>query len=186
MPLPPLATLDQLEDWLQVPRGSAPENTVNLALAIASDMVRREARQTFTVRTSTLSVRIDDGRIMLAGPVLSVDSVEVADTALTEGTDWELDGDTICLASPCRWRTSRRARVTWEHGMEVVPLEVVGLVLDVTARACVNPKNLRQESTGQRSVTFASETLATSLAQVEIDKLARYRPQKGLTSRWGR
>ncbi|MDX2551331.1 hypothetical protein [Streptomyces stelliscabiei] len=186
MPLPPLATVEQLEDWLQVPRGSAPENTVTLALDIASDMVRREAKQTFTVRTSTLSVRIDDGRIMLAGPVRSVTSVEVAGTTLTEGTDWELDGDEICLVGAYRWRSCRRARVTWEHGLDVVPMEVVGLVLDVTARACVNPKNLRQESTGQRAVTFASETLATSLAQVEIDKLARYRPAKGLTSRWGR
>ncbi|MFM9589730.1 hypothetical protein ACKI1J_15605 [Streptomyces scabiei] len=184
MPLPPLATVEQLEDWLQIPRGSAPTNTVNLALAIASDMVRREAKQTFTVRTSTLSVRIDDGRIMLAGPVRSVGSVEVAGSTLTEDTDWELDGDVICLAAPCRWSAYRRARVTWTYGLEVVPMEVVGLVLDVTARACVNPKNLRQESTGQRSVTFASETLATSLAEVEVDKLARYRPAKGLTSRW--
>lgn len=186
MPLPPLATVAQLEDWLQVPRGSAPENTVSLALDIASDMVRREARQTFTVRTSTLSVRIDDNRIALAGPVHSVASVEVAGKALSEGSDWELDGDTVCLASPYHWRDCRRARVTWEHGLAVVPMEVVGLVLDVTARACVNPKNLRQESTGQRSVTFAAETLATSLAQVEIDKLARYRPARSLTSRWGR
>jgi len=185
-PLPPLATIEQLEDWLQVPRGSAPVNTVTLALDIASDMVRREAKATFTVRTSTLSVRIDEGRITLAGPVRSVASVEVAGQTLTMGTDWELDGDAVCLASPYHWRTYRRARVTWEHGWPVVPMEIVGLVLDVTARACVNPKNLRQESTGQRSVTFASETLATSLAQVEVDKLVRYRPDRSLTSRWGR
>jgi hypothetical protein len=183
-PLPPLATVEQLEDWLQVPRGSAPENTVNLALAIASDMVRREARNTFTVRTTTLGLRVEDGRIALAGPVHSVASVVITGQTLTEGTDWELDGDEVRLCSPYRWRTCGRALVTWTYGLQTVPMEVVGLVLDVAARACVNPKNLRQESTGQRSVTFAAETLATSLAQVEIDKLARYRPVKGLTSRW--
>ncbi len=184
--LPPLATVEQLEDWLQVPRGSAPTNTVTLALDIASDLVRREAKNTFTVRTSTLAVRIVDGRISLAGPVVSVGGIVMDGQTLTEGTDWERDGEEICLASPYRWRSCRRALVTWTYGWPVVPMEVVGLVLDVAARACVNPKSLRQESTGQRSVTFAAETLATSLAQVEIDRLARYRPQRSLTSRWGR
>lgn len=180
--LPPLATKEQLEDWLQVPRGSAPENTVNLALGIASDMVRREAKTTFTVRTTTAVKRAEDGCIRLAGPVQSVAAVVVDGVTLTEGADWELESDSLRLGYRFRWCT--RARVTWTHGWPVVPMEVVGLVLDVTARACVNPKNLRQESTGQRSVTFASETLATSLAEVEKDKLARYRPAAALTSRW--
>lgn len=184
--LPPLATKEQLEDWLQVPRGSAPAGTVTLALDIASDMVRREAKTTFTVRTSTVAKQITDGRIALAGPVVSVAGITVSGTALDQGGDWELEGDEVRLVRPHLWRSGHRAVVTWTHGWPVVPMEIVGLVLDVTARACVNPKNLRQESTGQRSVTFASETLATSLAQVEIDKLARYRPQRSVTSRWGR
>ena len=186
MALPPLATVEQLEDWLQVPRGSAPGATVTLALQIASDMIRREARQTFTQRSDTVSLRVEDGRIALPGPVVSVTSVIIGGTTLQEATDWETDGDAVCLTSPGRWLRWRRAVVTWTHGYPVVPDEVLGLVLDVAARACVNPKNLRQESTGQRSVTFASETLATSLAQVEIDKLQRYRPQRTPTSRWGR
>ncbi|MEV0526634.1 hypothetical protein AB0I66_24635 [Streptomyces sp. NPDC050439] len=185
-PLPPLATIEQLEDWLQVPRGSAPVNTVSLALDIASDMVRREARTTFTVRTMTAPSRIvEGGRIRLPGPVQSVASVTVSGTDLTEDSEWQLQDDTVQLLGR-RYYLCGRARVTWTFGWPVVPMEVVGLVLDVTARACVNPKNLRQESTGQRSVTFASETLATSLAQVEIDKLARYHPHRSLTSRWGR
>lgn len=184
--LPPLATVEQLEDWLQVPRGSAPQDTVYLALHIASDMVRREAKTTFTVRTLTAWRLVEDGQIVLAGPVQSVGAVVLDGNTLTEGADWEAEGDVIRLASAYRWRSCRRARVTWTFGWPVVPMEVVGLVLDVTARACVNPKNLRQESTGQRSVTFASETLATSLAEVEKDKLARYWPAASLTSRWGR
>lgn len=185
MPLPPLATVEQLEDWLQVPRGSAPVNTVTLALGIASDMVRREAKCTFTVRTMTAWRRIEDGWIRLPGPVHSVDQVVIDGTTLVEGTDWEAQGD-VRMRNPYRWRSCGRAQVTHTFGWSVVPMEVVGLTLDVTARACVNPKNLRQESTGQRAVTFASETLATSLAQVEKDKLERYRPTASLTSRWGR
>ncbi|MFI5859155.1 hypothetical protein [Streptomyces parvulus] len=181
--LPPLATKEQLEDWLQVPRGSAPENTVNLALDIASDMIRREAKTTFTVRTMTMSRRIEDGRIRLPGPVRSVAAVIIDGVTLTESADWANDEDGVSLVY--RFWRHRRAQVTWTFGWPVVPMEIVGLALDVTARACVNPKNLRQESTGQRSVTFASETLATSLADVEKDKLARYRPATALTSRWG-
>ncbi|MEY2249315.1 hypothetical protein AB8A21_41460 [Streptomyces sp. BF23-18] len=185
MTLPPLATVAQLEDWLQVPRGSAPVNTVTLALGIASDMVRREAKTTFTVRTVTVWKAIEDGEIRLPGPVTSVGAVVLDGSTLAEGTDWVLEGDVIRLTSLYRRRCGR-ARVTFTFGWPVVPMEIVGLVLDVGARACVNPKNLRQESTGQRSVTFASETLATSLADVEKDKLARYRPVASLTSRWGR
>ncbi|MGW6008671.1 hypothetical protein [Streptomyces sp. NPDC055210] len=184
MPLPPLATVEQLEDWLQVPRGSAPENTVNLALDIASDMIRREAKTTFTVRTRTDRFPAEGGEIALPGPVHSVASVTISGQALDPQT-WDVVRDTIQLVGPVRC-PRRWADVTWTYGWSVVPMEVVGLVLDVTARACVNPKNLRQESTGQRAVTFASETLATSLAQVEIDKLARYHPARSLTSRWGR
>ncbi|MFE4051235.1 hypothetical protein [Streptomyces sp. YIM B13518] len=186
MPLPALATVEQLEDWLQVPRGSAPADTVNLALDIASDMVRREAKTTFTVRTLTAWRLIEDGLIQLTGPVQSVGGITVTGTTLTEDTDWQQEGDAVRLLDRYRWRGCGRARVTWTFGWPVVPMEIVGLVLDVTARACVNPKNLRQESAGQRSVTFASETLATSLAEVEKDKLARYRPAASLTSRFGR
>ena len=186
MPLPPLATVAQLEDWLQVPRGSAPEGTVDLALDIASDMVRREARTTFTVRTVVAPDRlVESGYIRLAGPVQSVTSVTVQGTPLAEDTEWGVQGDGVQLLGRLeRW--CGRARVEWTFGWPIVPMEVVGLVLDVTARACVNPKNLRQESTGQRAVTFASETLATSLAEVEKDKLKRYRPTAMLTSRFGR
>ncbi|EFL01590.1 predicted protein [Streptomyces sp. SPB78] len=178
--LPPLATVEQLEDWLQVPRGSAPVPTVTLALNIASDMIRREARQTFTVRTDTLSLTVHGGRVYLPGPVSDVAEVTSRGQALDRGREWESGGDVLILFGRC----PARVTVTFTHGWPVVPFEVVGLALDVAARACVNPKNLRQESTGQRSVTFASETLATSLAQVEVDKLARYRPVRSPSSSW--
>ncbi|KDN73919.1 hypothetical protein DF19_41715 [Streptomyces olindensis] len=185
MPLPPLATVAQLEDWLQVPRGSAPEGTVSLALDIASDMVRREAKTTFTVRTVTRNLRVEGGQIPLRGPVQSVDSLVISGAEVPT-SQWALIDDTIQFVGPVDCRIGLWAIVTWTFGWPVVPMEVVGLVLDVTARACVNPKNLRQESTGQRAVTFASETLATSLAEVEKDKLKRYRPTAALTSTFGR
>ncbi|MFE7047113.1 hypothetical protein ACFVAM_01895 [Streptomyces californicus] len=181
--LPPLATVEQLEDWLQVPRGSAPADTCALALKVASALVRLEAHTTFTRRTDTVALRIVDGMVRLPGPVVSVASVSVAGQTLA-ASGWWREGDELWVTSPPR-DPRRRAVVTLTHGFLTVPDDVVGLTLDVASRGCVNPLSLRQESTGQRSVTFATETLAMSLAQIEKDKLARYRDQTPVV-RWGR
>ncbi|WP_435239562.1 hypothetical protein [Streptomyces sp. YPW6] len=181
--LPPLATIEQLEDWLQVPRGSAPIDTCTLALQVASALVRMEARTTFTRRTGELALRIVDGLVRLPGPVVSVASVQVAGQLLPD-TGWWREGEELWVACPPR-DVRRRAVVTLTHGFETVPDDVLGITLDVASRGCVNPLSLRQESTGQRSVTFATETLAMSLAQIEKDKLARYRDQRPV-ARWGR
>lgn len=181
--LPPLATVEQLEDWLQVPRGSAPAETCALALRVASKLVRDEARCLFVRRQDTVALRIVEGRVRLPGPVVSVTSVAVQGQTLP-ASGWWHEGDELWVTSPpCDPR--RRATVTLTHGYETVPDDVLGLVLDVASRGCVNPLSLRQESTGQRSVTFATETLAMSLAQAEKDKLERYRDQSPIV-RWGR
>lgn len=181
--LPPLATVEQLEDWLQVPRGSAPQNTCELALRVASKLVRNEARCLFVRREDTVALRIVDGHVRLPSPVVSVASVDVQGQALPE-SGWWREGDSLWITSPPR-DPRRRATVTLTHGYATVPDDVLGIVLDVASRGCVNPLSLRQESTGQRSVTFATETLAMSLAQVEADKLRSYRDQSPIV-RWGR
>ncbi|MEW1568316.1 hypothetical protein AB0454_35730 [Streptomyces sp. NPDC093509] len=174
--LPPLATVMQLEDWLQVDHGRAPQNAAELALGIASGLVRGEARCPFTVKDSTASLPVFDGVICPAGPVLSVASVTVAGNALTSG-QWTLqDDDSIRLAPEVLRGYPQRARVTWRHGFENTPDDVLGIVLDAVARSIVNPRYLRQESTGQRALTFATESITLSLSQIEKDKLQRYRP----------
>lgn len=173
--LPPLATVPELEDWLQVDHGLAPQAAAALALNVASGLVRAEARCPFTIRDSTASLAIVDGVITLAGPVLSVESVTVAGVALTSA-QWTLDDGLVTLNWDALRDCPRRARVTWRHGYALVPDDVKGIVLDAVARAIVNPRYLRQESTGQRSLTFATETISLSLSQLEVDKLQRYRP----------
>ncbi len=150
---------------------------------MASALVRLEARTTFTRRTDTLALQIMDGQVRLPGPVVSVTSVQVAGQTLPASAWWR-EGDVLCLDSPPR-DVRRRAVVTLTHGFLTVPDDVLGVTLDVASRGCVNPLSLRQESTGQRSVTFATETLAMSLADIEKDKLARYRDQTPVV-RWGR
>ncbi|MEF9903676.1 hypothetical protein [Streptomyces sp. P9-A2] len=174
-PLPPLATVTELETWLQVDPGAAPQGAATLALDVASGLVRDEARCPFTMRVSTASLPIEDGVITPAGPVLAVESVTVAGEALTP-SQWEVDDGTVTLSRHVLRGYPRRARVTWQHGYQTVPAPVKGIVLDAVARSIVNPRYLRQESTGQRSLTFATESFTVSLSQIERDKLQRYRP----------
>lgn len=186
-PLPPLATVMELEDWLQVDRGTAPSAAATLALGVASRLVREEARCPFTVRTSTASLPIVDGVITPAGPVLSVESVTVNGEALATG-QWTLDDGIITLSREALRDCPRRARVAWQHGYQVVPEDVRGIVFDAVARSIINPRYLRQESTGQRALTFATETISLALSQLEVDKLQRYRPgaRTGPMGRTGR
>lgn len=174
-PLPSLATVAELEKWLQVDPGAAPQDAAQLALDVASGLVRGEARCPFTKRTSTASLPIVDGTITPAGPVVSVATVTVAGNALTTA-QWTLEDGVITLTSDVLRDYPRRATVAWEHGYDPVPADVKGIVLDAVARSIVNPRYLRQESTGQRSLTFATESFTVSLSQIEVDKLQRYRP----------
>ncbi|MGV4890409.1 hypothetical protein ACSR0Z_28095 [Streptomyces viridosporus] len=174
-PLPPLATVAELEKWLQVDPGAAPQGAAQLALDVASGLVRGEARCPFTVRDSTASLPVVDGTVTPAGPVLSVQSVTVAGEDLN-ASQWDLEDGVIALSRSVLDRRPRRAVVKWRHGYATVPADVKGIVLDAVARAIVNPRYLRQESTGQRSLTFATESFTVSLSQLEADKLQRYRP----------
>jgi len=175
-PLPSLATVMELENWLQVDRGAAPQAAADLALDVASGLVRAEARCPFTIRDSTASLPIVDGVITPAGPVISVESVTVAGQALTS-SQWTLEDGTVSLVWEVLRECPRRATVTWQHGYDTIPADVKGIVLDAVARSIVNPRYLRQESTGQRSLTFATESFTVSLSQIEVDKLQRYRPR---------
>ncbi|WP_247223622.1 hypothetical protein [Streptomyces scabiei] len=137
--------------------------------------MRAEARCPFTIRDSTASLPIVDGVITPAGPVISVASVTVAGTELTS-SQWELDDGSVTIASGVLTTCPKRALVEWQHGYALTPPDVKGIVLDAVARSLVNPRYLRQESTGQRSLTFATESFTVSLSQLEVDKLQRYRP----------
>lgn len=67
--------------------------------------------------------------------------------------------------------------VTYTHGYATVPADVRAIVLTLAGRVLTNPSDLRQESVGSVSVTYAAETIGASLAPIERDQLARYRPR---------
>ncbi|MFJ8472170.1 hypothetical protein [Kitasatospora sp. NPDC094011] len=168
--LPPLATVDQLAAWMQRTPAELPEGAA-LVLDVASRIVRTEARQDFTRRSTTATFNPRDGWITLPlRPVVSVDAVTVAG-GVVEPSGWELVRDRLRVKN----YPNSPALVTYTAGYASVPGDVLAVVLTLAARIINNPADLRQEAVGGVSVTYAAETIGASLAPAERDQLARYR-----------
>ncbi|MFF7408704.1 hypothetical protein [Streptomyces lydicus] len=65
--------------------------------------------------------------------------------------------------------------VTFTHGYASVPGDVVAVVLTAAQRVLTNPNDLRQETVGSVSVTYAAETIGASLSPADRDLLKDYR-----------
>ncbi|MFD4797213.1 hypothetical protein [Streptomyces anulatus] len=171
MALPALATLDELAAWMQRERAELPEGAA-LVLDTASAIVRSEARQRFTRGTSTVALSLRDQVVTLPQrPVVSVELVRAGGR--------ELRPDEFRLWRDELWFLGSygSAVVTYSHGYAEVPATVRAIVLTLAGRVLTNPSDLRQESVGSVSVTYAAETIGASLAPIERDQLARYRPR---------
>lgn len=176
MALPALATVSQLEGWMQADPGTLPASAAS-TLETVSAIVRAEARQSFTRGTSTVTLYPDTletwggqtfTRVDLPQrPVVSVASVVDEDG---NPVPYELRRDTLHLRKPCT-----AVSVTFTHGYAQVPGDVLAVALTAAQRVLNNPSDLRQETVGSMSVTYAAETIGASLSQADKDLLARYR-----------
>lgn len=168
MALPALATVDQLAAWMQREPAEMPEGAA-LVLDVASAVVRREARQSFTRGTSSATLHPDGGWVVLPQrPVISVQSVHVGGQ-LVPPERWQLARDRLAVVD------DQAVTVTYTHGYASVPGDVLAVVLTLAGRVLTNPSDLRQESVGSVSVTYSAETIGASLAPADRDLLARYR-----------
>ncbi len=171
MTLPALATLDELAAWMQREREELPEGAA-LVLDTASAIVRAEARQRFTRGTSTVA-------LSPRGQAVSLPQRPVIGVELVRGGGRELRADEYRLWRDDLWFAGSfsSVSVTYSHGYAEVPATVRAIVLTLAGRVLTNPSDLRQESVGSVSVTYAAETIGASLAPIERDQLARYRPR---------
>ncbi|MFC7828206.1 hypothetical protein [Streptomyces sp. NPDC057375] len=74
-----------------------------------------------------------------------------------------------------RVRGCEPVTATFTHGYEETPGDVLAVVLSAAQRVLTNPHDLRQETAGGISVTYAAETVGVSLAPADKALLARYR-----------
>ncbi|MFJ4794021.1 hypothetical protein [Kitasatospora purpeofusca] len=164
MALPALATAGELAAWMQQTPDELPASA-SLVLDTVSAIVRAEARQHFTRRTTTVELQPRDGFVTLPQrPVVKVVSVRFASGG------WRLFRDRLYVPAG-----TGLVEVTYEHGYTEVPGDVRAVVLTAAARVLNNPSDLRQETAGGVSVTYAAETIGASLSPADRDLLARYR-----------
>ncbi|WP_369383459.1 hypothetical protein [Streptomyces sp. cg36] len=164
--------MDELAAWMQRERDELPTGAA-LVLDTASAIVRTEARQRFTRGTTTVALARRGQSVALPQrPVVSIDLVRVGGRELRPD-EFRVWRDHLWL----RALGFGPVVVTYTHGYVTVPADVRALVLTLASRVLTNPADLRQESAGSVSVTYAAETIGASLAPIERDQLARYRPR---------
>ena len=198
MALPPLATAADL-----VAAGaSGSDEAMDLALRRASARVRRYTRQDITLVTDE-TVELSGGERVLRLPQypLVVDSghlltvVEVADFGGVEWTavedrDYSRLGNELTRGYPWQaptrlmgWPWNRahgvwapKVRVTYSHGYDEVPDDIVDVVLDLATMNLTNPGNLREVAIDDYRQVFASESIGGArLSRSHKEDLRPYR-----------
>ena len=160
------------------------------AITDASGLVRAIARQTISfVANDTVQIEGGDRRLKLPERPLIVDDehpltvVELGDlggvdVTLIEHRDYERSGDELIRSYPWYWNNTRllgwpfnrtlgiwapRVQVTYSHGYQTIPDDVVAITLDVAQTIMTNPKGLRSKTVGGYSETYALETLGRDM-----------------------
>lgn len=143
-----------------------------LALRRASGRVRRYTRQTISLVTDDVIVRIPqcaDELVLPQRPVVSVASVVVNGQT---STDWKLRGDTLVRCGG--WPYG--ATITYTHGYAEIPDDIQDIVLAQAGFRMINPGMLRSRSIDDYSETLASESIGSgSLSRDDKDILDTYR-----------
>lgn len=200
--LPPLATFDDLADYMQsTPSRAAGER----ALRTASATIRRHTKQTLTrVDNETIELPGGDRILVLPQRPAVVDAehpltvVELAaggtEIVAVEDRDFTRLGDELDRGDPwfpqdrfMGWPFNRvqgvwtpKVRVTYSHGYLEVPDDIVGVCLDLAAATVSNPNRYRSETAGSVSVTYTVETFGTGkLTDDHRETLATYRRRVG-------
>jgi hypothetical protein len=175
MALPPLATPEQLAAWMQTDVAGLPGDP-ELVLDVASQVVRKRARQWFTIGTTSPELYPRDGYVEPPQrPVRSIASVVDVDTG--QETPYKLRRGRVYVG-----RYVEAVKLTYTHGYSQVPMDVLGIVLGCASRVLSNPDNLRQETVGSVSLTYAAETVDAALSERDRDALADYRRSTSVVS----
>jgi hypothetical protein len=200
--LPALAQQSDVEAALQ--RTLDPTQAAE-ALRRASARVRNYCRQTFTF-VSQETVIIPGGSRILRLPqrplvvddanpltVYELWGINGEPYQALEGRDFTRIGSELTRGLPW-WQPGRlmgwprqrmngawapRVQVTYSHGSNDTPDDVMDVVVDLAAMNLTNPQGLRTESIDDYSRTFASETIGN--AQLTPDHKQQLRVYRGQT-----
>lgn len=206
MGLPALAAVADVQ--VRLPDGVIIDpGRIGALLTDASAAVRSWTKQDFTTRQTTIGIRPVGYRLKLPQrPVVGVQSVGVilpgSSTPVTlpgwywDGSNevWLIEGNQIVnlpeeLAGLLQWQTPT-CQVTYTHGYDQIPDDVVGVVCSMVIRVYTAPGlgGVVSESVGEYSYRL-SDTMVQgpmTLTPSEKDALSSYRPRRTATAelRW--
>lgn len=199
-----LADIDHLVSRLQQ-HDLDPDDALQ-ALVDGSGLVRAIAKQTFSfVENDTVVLAGGDRILKLPERPLLVDGdhpltvTELGDFGgidfpMVEHRDFERLGAELTRAYPWYWSTTRlmgwpynrpvgvwapRVQVTYSHGYQEIPADVVAIVLDVAQVLATNPGSLRSMTAGGYSETYATETLGRGMVADIRSKLSATGRKRG-------
>ena len=197
-----LATVEDLEARLGRDLTDAEQDRAQALLDDASAMIRAYTGQTFEQVTDDVVVlRVQGGIVRLPQrPVTAVTSViAIGGAGAPDVTviDWVWDGiDQIRIGEgsfiinlPEIWWDDDgypgTFRITYNHGDETVPADVIAVVCGMVLRALTAPTTMggvTGETIGSYSYRLASADtgLSVTLGQTERTALARYRQTEGM------
>lgn len=199
LPTDSFATADDLANRLGIELTDEEETRAETLIALASDLIRGEAKQTISlVEDDTLTMPgTTDERITLPErPVVEVASVTLGDAALVEGADWYLDRNTIVRLSRTVARIgwlvddtwplatgfgvpTRTLEITYTHGYpaDELPMIVKAICLESVIRAWVNPGSVAREQVGDTHTVYDNMRFSPTgllLTDNECEQLHRF------------
>lgn len=179
------ATASDLATYLNKSDMTAGEvDQANMLLDIATGAIQREVGQTIEYVAADVAVlRGNYGSVLVLPerPVLSVSAVSINGTSLTVSTDYVWDGATSLYRGRRffnnqyqeEWFKDRtnlhwggedaQVSVTYTHGFAELPPDVIGVCLDLAARAVNSPAGIKAETLGSYSVTYEQRSAAGRL-----------------------
>jgi hypothetical protein len=193
-----LATPAQLTSRLQ--QGTLDAAAAQLAVDHGSGLVRAIGRQQYDfVSQETVVLSGGERQLTLPQRPLVVDTgpnlltvVELGEfgginVPMVEDRDYSRIGNELTRGYPWWWNSTQRlmgyprarplgvwtprVRVTYSHGYQTVPDDIVSVVLDAAAVLYDNPTQLRSFTIDDYTETKATEVLGAAMVQAIADKL---------------
>jgi hypothetical protein len=193
--LPSLATVADLAAILGRPFAPEQEMQAQALLDQASSVVRAYLRQDITLATTTdtFTMRRADPVLHSCGGTVTLPQRPIVDitSVLVDGVetaDWWQDGNDLLVGAwswdlPPAAHRAPPVAVTYTHGWDPVPGDIMAIVMQAANRAMVNPSQVRSETVGGESVTYliptTGEALGVLLSRTEQKVLDRYRRPAG-------
>lgn len=174
----PLAAPEDLAARLGVTFTSAESARAAALLGDASAYVRNYTRQTITLVTDDVAVLESTTEQWLwlpERPVVAVSSVSIGSAGVSP-VYWVQQGDGLYrfygwqgrfYGSTSTWNQPDTISVTYDHGFDTVPDDLVAVVCKIAKASWVNPNGQLEWHQGQTGVRMAPETVAEGALNVD-------------------